>query len=126
MPQLNYNLNNPLESNGTVHNPLRAIAPKKTIFISRLASDTSTDDVDYYLKSKIGPHADVLIHKFQYTQQRSIASFKLTISADLFQLVLDTNFWPENTLVREYIYRERQRLNNVGVLPQREQNVSKN
>lgn len=111
---------NTFENNPVVHNPLRAIPPRKTIFISRLANNTSIDDIDYYIKSKVGEQAEILIQKFQYSQPRSIASFKLTVSAELFQILLDLNFWPENTLVREYVYKERQHFNNVGVIPQRE------
>lgn len=124
--QINVNTNINTENNLVPHNPLRAIPPKKTIFISRLASETTSDDVDYYIKSKIGQNADVLIHKFQFSEPRSISSFKITVPTGISNHLLDINFWPENTLVREYIYKDRPRVNNVGVLPQRDQIVPKN
>lgn len=104
--------------------PLKAIPPKKFIFVSRLASGTSPEDVDYYLKSKTNHNADILIHKFKFSQPRSISSFKLTVPAELFENIMDPGFWPVNTLVREFTYNDRRKP--IGVLPQREGYVSKN
>ena len=109
----------------TVHNVLRAVPPKKTIFVSRLAIETTAEAVNSYIKSKVGPDADIATYKFNFLQQRSITSFKITVPADLFEPILDQKFWPENTLVREYIYREKPR-SNIGHLPQRTMNVPKN
>lgn len=122
----NHTSTNATISNTTIYNPLRAIPSKKNIFVSRLASVTSTDDVDYYIRSKVGSNADIRIHKFIFSQPRSIASFKITVSADIFNILLDPNFWPINSLVREYKYKERPRANNIGVLPERESNIPKN
>ncbi|XP_065368812.1 uncharacterized protein LOC135961245 [Calliphora vicina] len=113
-----------LLNNENVRIPLRAIPPKKTIFISRLANDTTTESVDYYVKNIIGNEADISIQKFNFPQPRSISSFKITVSIDIFKTLDDPNFWPINTLVREYIYRPRPQ--NIAVLPQREFVAPKN
>lgn len=130
-PQMSHlsNSSNTTVENQIVRNPLTAVPPKRSIFVSRLANSTASEDVEFYIKSKVGCNADVLIHKFQYSQPRSITSFKLTLSDELFNQVVDKNFWPVNTLVREYIYQNRNNhnnYNNVGVLLQRESNSSKN
>lgn len=112
-------------SDQTVHSTLRAVSPKKTVFVSRLAVETTSEAVTSYINSKVGPDADVSTYKFNFSQQRSITSFKITVAADLFERILDPQFWPENTLVREYTYREKPR-SNIGHLPQHEMNVPKN
>lgn len=107
-------------------NTIRAVPPKKTVFISRLAIETTAEAVDSFVKSKVGPNAEISTYKFVFSQPRSITSFKVTVSADLFERILDPNFWPENTLVREYKYREKPRSRNFGRLPQHVSNVPKN
>lgn len=111
--------------NQTLRRPLKAIPPKKTVFVSRLAGDTSSEDVDFYIKSKLC-NADVVVHKFKFSNPRSISSFKISISVNHFQNIMDQSFWPENTLVREYTYNENTRANRIGVLPQRASNAPKN
>ncbi|XP_046810013.1 uncharacterized protein LOC124420597 [Lucilia cuprina] len=117
-------VDNPLQLINTEIIPLRAIPPKKTIFISRLASDTTSDSVDFYIKNKLGNDADISIQKFNFSQPRSISSFKITVSMNHFERLLDPNFWPINTLVREYIYRSRPQT--IAALPQRESFIPKN
>lgn len=118
-----YNNEQPF-SEDIVYNPLRAVPAKKTIFVSRLTSDTTADAVNHFIKNKIGNDADILIQKFNFPQPRYISSFKITVPANLFATLLNLNFWPTNTLVREYIYKPRSQ--NIGVLPQHESTASKN
>lgn len=97
---------------------LRVVPPRKSVFVSRFSSDTTIEDIDYYLKSKLVSNANISTYKFSYSQPRSIASFKITVPFDIFDKVLDPCFWPDNALVREFVYKENPRTrNNVARLP---------
>ena len=109
--------------NRTIHRPLQAVPPRKNIFVSRLTYDTSSEDVDYYIRSKIGQNIDIFIQKFSFSTFRSVSSFNISTSHDYFNLL-----WTPilaNTLVREYVYRENITTNRIGVHPRQEQNKSK-
>lgn len=112
-------LNN--DTNNQTHRELRIIPPKRSIFISRCASETTVEDIDYYIKTKLDSNSDsnavFLIHKFLYSQPRSITSFKITPPSDVFDQIFNPCFWPDNTLVREYVYKENQRTNNSVRFP---------
>lgn len=111
-------------TNVAVNNPLVAIPPNKTIFVSRLANATTIDDVKFYINNKIGRDVVISILKYNSPQPRSISSFKITVSAVDYSTLLNPKFWPDHTLVREFVYRPNTR--NVGVLPQRESSAPKN
>lgn len=117
------NMNN---AENELTNQLKIIPPKKSIFISRFAFDTSVEDINFYIKSKLNFGADISINKFTYSQPRSITSFKLTVPANLYETIVNPDFWPNNTLVREYVFKENPRLNNIAQLPPRQFNNSKN
>ena len=132
VPSLNYaqvlnsstsDLNN-LNNVQIKHNPLRAIPPKKTIFVSRLASETTIEDIEFYIKSKMDQNIEFSTYKFNYSQPRTITSFKITVPLDIFDTIVDPGFWPVSTLVREYQYKEHQR--NAVHLPSRNPNAPKN
>lgn len=107
-------------------NDLVVVPPRKTIFLSRLAPDTSIDHIRSYVKSKCAGMLDndLSVYKFNFSQPRDIASFRLYIPARIFDILVDKSFWPEGTLVREFVHRERVR-SNVATLPPRI-TVSKN
>lgn len=98
---------------GNERRELKLIPPNKSIFISRFASETTVDDIIWYLKTKIEDVADIQIHKFSYSQPRIITSFKLTVPHHLYEQILDTNFWPSNTLIREFEYKVIPRRKNI-------------
>lgn len=97
----------------------------KTIFAARLSSSTSVEDVTYFINSKFETDIDLTVIKFNYPEQRSKASFKITVPEDAFSTIIDSNFWPENTIVREFIYKEK-RKPDIAYLPQREISDPKN
>lgn len=111
-------LYNPI-TNNTENAPreLRVIPPKKHVFVSRFAAETTVDDLNYYIKTKLNSNDEILTHKFSYSQPRSITSFKITVSSDIFNKIIDPRFWPDNTLVREYISKPRQSINNIARIP---------
>lgn len=113
-------------ANFTVPKPLIVVPPKRTLFISRLAYDTTVEDIDYYIKAKLGNNVDITINKFSYSQPRSITSFKIAVAACVYDQIVDTCFWPANIIVREYIFKENPRSKNIARLPPRNSFVSKN
>lgn len=107
-------------NNNNVHSaskPLVVAPSRKAIFISRFASDTTETDVADYVKSKIGIDTEITVYKFVFMEKRNKSSFKIIIPEDVFETVVNSNFWPAKAIVHEYIYRE-----NVARLP----NLAKN
>lgn len=104
-------------SNSHISGPrkLTVVKPRRTIFVSRLARDTSTDDLLFYVKSKIDVDLDILCFKINADRNRSISSFRLIVPCDIFEKVVDPEFWPLGILVREYIYRENPRSNPISL-----------
>ncbi|XP_065356382.1 uncharacterized protein LOC135950783 [Calliphora vicina] len=96
---------------------LKIIPPNKSIFISRFASDTTVEQINFYIKSKLNFEADFTTYKFSYAQPRRITSFKLNVPHDLYEQIVNPNFWPANTLVREYEFKDNPRKHNIAVLP---------
>lgn len=123
-----YNNNSFIQPNSELALPkqLKAIPKNQHIFLSRFASDTTIEDVNFYIKSNLNCDINISIHKFSYSQPRSITSFKLTTSPELFQQLVKPEFWPHNTLVREYVFKPSPGIsNNIARLP-RQDTVSKN
>ena len=54
-------------SNGQISGPkkLTVVKPRKTIFVSRLARDTTADDLLFYVKSKLTDDLDILCFKIK-------------------------------------------------------------
>ncbi|XP_037817198.1 uncharacterized protein LOC119607389 [Lucilia sericata] len=94
---------------------LKIIPPNKSIFISRFASDTTVEQINSYIKSKLNSEVDFTTHKFSYSQPRRITSFKINVPCD--EQIVNPEFWPENTLVREYEFKEYPRKQHVAILP---------
>jgi len=85
---------------------LRVVNPRKQIFISRFAEETTEEDIIAYIKENAGkPELDVTVYKFKFADKRAISSFKITLPHDMFDLVVSDNFWPDNAVVHEYIHR---------------------
>ena len=99
------------------HKDLVVVSPKKAIFLSRFAADTTENDVLFYIRSKIKKDNEILINKFIFAKPRSIASFKVIVPMEIFNNLLDPSFWPKNTVVHEYVIKNRNTNNNVVTLP---------
>lgn len=116
-----------MEFDGEYHpETLKVIPPNKSIFISRFSYDTSAEQIDAYIKYKLKKNPVINVKKFTYSQPREITSFKVTVPADLFNEIKNPNFWPKHSLVREYIFKENTRLNNIAQLPLPDETTSKN
>ena len=90
-------------------NQLIVVAPRKTVFISRLHPNTSTDNIRDYVKSKINDlsDSDLKIFKFNSSQPRDIASFKIIVPNKFLNFIVNNSFWPDGILVKEFVFRER-------------------
>lgn len=101
------------QDNGNASNPnLVVIPPRRTVFLSRLAPDTTTENIGSYIRSKLSDLGDdIVIFKFNFSQPRDISSFKIMAPGKYFDDIVSQNFWPEGVLVREYTHRVRNRSN---------------
>lgn len=86
---------------------LRVVRPRRTIFISRLAPDSIDLDLIHYVNSKFGETLDIHCVKINPIRARGISSFRLTVPYELFDKIVDPEFWPLGILVREFVHRER-------------------
>jgi len=89
----------------TVPKPLKVVAPKKAIFVSRLSPDTTVDDIKHYINSKASKNLDLNISKFNFAYSRIKASFKIHVPSESFGDIVNPTFWPPNTIVHEYVYK---------------------
>lgn len=96
---------------------LTVVPPNRRIFVSRLAYDTTIEDVQYYISSKLDISEDILITKFSYSQPRSITSFKIAVPAHLYDCIVNPGFWPANIYVREFVFKDNRRSKNIARLP---------
>lgn len=118
---------NQLTSNSSLNDSslgLRVIPARKSVFVSRFASDTSADEILNFVKSKVGFATDVDCRKLGTVHNRA-ASFKLVMSSELFDRIVDYNFWPPNVFVKEFVYYDRPR-NNIVERPKVVLPASKN
>lgn len=90
---------------------LVVVPPRKIVFISRLSHDTSVEKISAYLKTKCAEFNDIdcNVFKFNYSQPRDIASFKIIVPLKLFNIVANESFWPSGVLVKEFVPRDRPR-----------------
>lgn len=90
---------------------LIVVPPRRTVFISRLSAETSVDKVKFYIKSHCADfnENDFKVFKFNSSQPRDISSFKVVVPDKSFNTLVNTSFWPQGVLVKEFIFRDRPR-----------------
>ena len=100
----------PVDPIGSLHKTkLKVVVnpPRKHIFISRLASSTTEDDIMCYIRESCRiPDSDLFCRKFEPPSPRVIASFKIVVPEQFFENVSNKSFWPKGTLVREFKPRQ--------------------
>ncbi|KAH8337523.1 hypothetical protein KR067_009452 [Drosophila pandora] len=86
---------------------LRAVAPRKAIFVSRLMPDATVDDVRSHLLKhlKVAPN-DLAVFKFNFKHKRNISSFKIVIPESYFEKALDPSAWPEHSIIHEFLAKD--------------------
>lgn len=90
---------------------------RKTIFISRLSSATTENDVMNYISSKTSLPSSFKCIKYNFKAPREIASFKLLTPDSHLELLLSREFWPDGTLVHEYVPRTRSTTSTKSPVP---------
>ena len=97
--------------------PLKVIEANKSIFISRFSFDTTENDIHHYIKLKLNvSELDLIVNKFNYKYSRAKASFRLTVPETYFNTIINENFWPKNTFIREFIFKNKN-IDNIVKLP---------
>ncbi|KAL9875404.1 uncharacterized protein ACN427_013529 [Glossina fuscipes fuscipes] len=97
---------------------LKAVPPRKAIVVSRLAPDTSVDNIRGYLAAK-APSVNlkrVSIFKLGPSQSRAISSFKILVPTENMDLILNKTLWLVGSLIKEFIPRDRPRNANALAL----------
>lgn len=109
----------PIISNSIPPIQLVVVQPRKSIFVSRFSEDTTDDLIKSYIDFKLQAKADVSVYKFKFNYVRNISSFKVVVPDNLFDEILNSKFWPANTLVHEYINKDKNNPKpaNVAVIP---------
>ena len=99
---------------------LKAVPPRKALFVSRLAPETSVDNIKSYLAAK-APSVNlkrVSIFKLAPSQPRAISSFKILVPTENSEILLNKPLWPVGSLIKVFIPRDRPRNTNaVGLSP---------
>ncbi|XP_073814968.1 uncharacterized protein [Musca autumnalis] len=109
----------PLQSD---QRPLSMTPVMKAVFLSRFPSETTADDINYYIKSKI--EGDYFLRGFKLRSSFSInrSSFKIVVNENIFNQLMLKEFWPAKAFIKEFVERS----DNLAHLPQRPVSVSKN
>lgn len=83
---------------------ITVVPPPKSIFLSRLGVDVSTDQVKMFITTKIPSAQNISIRKMLFRGPRNYSSFVVDVGNDLnlFNDVVQQSFWPELTVVREF------------------------
>ncbi|KAH8318225.1 hypothetical protein KR067_000410 [Drosophila pandora] len=86
---------------------LRAVSPRKALFVSRLMPDATVDDVRSHLSNhlKVAPN-ELAVFKFNFKHKRSISSFKIVIPESYFEKALDPSAWPEHSIIHEFLAKD--------------------
>lgn len=105
--------NLPVSNN--INRDLVVVSPKKTIFLSRFALDTSENDVLLFIKNKISGLNDIVVNKFKFSMPRKVSTFKVYVPIEFFDRIVDSTFWPPNTIVHEFIQKNK-KPNNINIV----------
>lgn len=98
--------------NQTTDVGLTAIPKPKSVFISRLSPTTTVQQVTNHIGLKFGGCNALKVKKLT-TKRNPISSFKIDVSPDMLDSLLQTELWPEGAFVN--IFEDRS-MNKVGRL----------
>ncbi|XP_067635321.1 uncharacterized protein [Eurosta solidaginis] len=86
-----------------------AVPPRRAVFVSRLHASLTENDIAHYVCSKLGvaPTSNINVYKFNFKYERDISSFKISLSDEYFDKVLDSSFWPKHTVVHLFTRKAR-------------------
>lgn len=92
--------NNVVIGTSEVKNNLKSASRRTHFFVSRVSPDTTCDEVLTFLKSKEVTDTECVEIK---TRFQTYKSFKVGVSSDKENFILDPNFWPSGVLVRHFL-----------------------
>lgn len=81
------------------------VAPKKWLYINRVAKDANCDSVTNYIISKniIPSGTEIVVQQLRTNNDSS--SFKLGVDPAYAQALKEKTFWPEHIMVKDFIFR---------------------
>ena len=80
---------------------LEVVQRNKEIFLSRLTPSTSADEIAEYVRKRL-PELTFTVYKFNFTYEREVASFKISMPDDAFDELIKPEFWPRGLVMREF------------------------
>lgn len=113
-------------SSGRQPRELTVIPARKTIFISRFSPETSVEDINFYISSRVQNMQSISCYKLKSSFSERLSSFKIVVPDNLFEDIVDLNFWPAKALVKEFVYRDNDRRYNLASLPKSSKSAAKN
>jgi hypothetical protein len=94
---------------GATNDVLKAVAPMKWLYVSRLDPQTSEEAVTNVLTTALQVDAKMFtcVKLIPRMQNPTFISFKVGMSEELLQKSLDPKFWPPGIAIREFVNRPR-------------------
>lgn len=103
--------NNDFVSGTVIKNPIpiKAVSKPKVIFVSRLDPDTAPEDIISHLVNTKSIPCESSIKCTKISKPKSyVSSFKLVTNPTFFDSICNSNNWPPETLVKEFITAKKQ------------------
>lgn len=92
-----------------VDNDFEALKPNKVVFLSNLPNTLPVTKIQSYLQKRIPSKMSTIhVHKMKGFETKRYSSFKIFVNEDdeLFNMLVNKQFWPNNTFVREFFRRD--------------------
>lgn len=90
-------------TNMTRPNTLSMAPAKKMVFVSRFDPQTTAEDLNSYIKSKIDGDFYLKTFKLKSSYSESRSSFKIIVPQDIFDKIIRYDFWPKKAFVKEFV-----------------------
>lgn len=87
---------------------LNTVQPTRSVFLSRLDPNTNAEDIFNYVKFYAKTSVDFKVRKMLFRNDVPYSSFVINVGRNegLFNTLVDANFWPVNTIAREYDFSQ--------------------
>lgn len=96
---------------------LPVVPPPKSIFLSRIGFDVTTDQVHSYIMSKVQGAENLTVRKLLFREPRNFSSFEIKVGNDLnlFNAILAPAMWPQHSVAHEFkrFLRDRRAYSNL-------------
>lgn len=93
---------------GSLENMLAVVPPNRSIFLSRLAIETSVEDIKKYISEKLSITSDFGIRKFDLHGAK-YSSFLLRCEDSIYEPLIDSKNWPRHMRVEKFFHRRSRR-----------------